>query len=199
MFPVTDLFNRSPAKCPWGKTIPDISVFYARICHCVYRGNPKGLSQRSHLFRRQARRCFRLKGSMERSAGISWGNHCNVLHCSPFGQNSSGACCLLLSQAGVFTLGRTFRPAQTWSLTDHVCFNLFLSVSLAPQLLITIPSLCSKDLVRLHPVLTFSQNIWDPQLCPEHQEDSSLLLCLYSLPLIAPWTPVRQCQGRTTS
>lgn len=120
MFPVTSLFHRNPE---WWKTIPDLSVFYPWICHCVCRGNPKGLSQRSHLFRRQAWQSSRLKGSMERSAGISWGSHRNALRCSPFGQNSPGACCLLLSQAGLFTLGRTFNPAQPWSLTTHVCFN----------------------------------------------------------------------------
>lgn len=199
-FPVTTLFDRNPDYWTQGKTNPDWSVFYPRICHCVCRGNPKGLSQRSHLFRKQAWRSSRLKGSMERSAGISWGSHCNALCSSPFGQNSSGAWCMLPGQAGLFTLGRTFNPAQPWSLTAHVCFNCSYLFPSLPSFWSQLPPFAQTiDPVRLHPFPTFSQNKCDPQLCQEEREDSSLLLCLYSLPLIAPWTPVRQCQGRTTS
>ncbi|MEQ2240574.1 hypothetical protein ILYODFUR_016474 [Ilyodon furcidens] len=99
----------------------------------------------------------------------------------------------------VVYFGKDFQPCEAMKSDCPCLFQLFLSVSLAFQLLITIPSLCSKYLVRLHPFPTFSQNKCDPQLSPERRVDSSLLLCLYSLPLIVPWLPVRQCQGRATS
>lgn len=62
-------------------------------CHRVCRGNPEGLSQRSHLFRRQDQQGFPLNGNVERSTGISWGS-CQAAAAWPY---SPEACSLLLS------------------------------------------------------------------------------------------------------
>lgn len=70
-----------------------------RMCRRVCRGNPKGLSQRSHLFRRQGQQCSPLKGNMERSTGISFGSHWAILCCSQHGQTALGpvVCCCWVS------------------------------------------------------------------------------------------------------
>lgn len=96
------------------------SSFSPRMCHRVCRGNPKGLSQRSHLFRRQGQQCSPLKGNMERSTGISLGSHWAILCCSQHGQTALGpvVCCCWVSL--LCLLWEDFKPCAAIKISVFI-------------------------------------------------------------------------------
>ena len=94
------------------------------MCPRVCRGNPKGLSQRWHLFRRQGQRGSPLKGSMERSTGISWGSHWAILRRGPVVKQPRA----LESAAAVGLAPRCllWEDFQPWAAIK-ICLPLWLS------------------------------------------------------------------------
>lgn len=158
-----------------GTAIMFLGGFSSRICQHVCQGNPKGLSQRSHLFRRQGQQCSPLKGTMERSTRISWGSCCTILRCSPMTKQPWG----LLSAAGLACtvyFGRTFNPAQPSSLSAYVC----PSSSYLPP-----PSFQLSISHHVFPLPLADSNGYEcgPQLCERLPREDFCVLCLYFLPL----------------
>lgn len=86
--------------------------FPPRMSRRVCWGNPKGLSQRSHLFRRPARQRSTLKGCMERSAGISWGSCWAILCRSPMTKQPWGLQAVTAGLGCSVYSERTLNPAQ---------------------------------------------------------------------------------------
>lgn len=167
-----------------------VVIFPPRMSRRVCWGNPKGLSQRSHLFRRPARQCSPLKGCMERSAGISWGSCWAILCCSPMTKQPWGL------QAVTAGLGCNVYSERTLNSAQPPRSLCFPSTSHSDSLHHHSYQSCRKQLQHSpFASLSCEHGRCDPQSRWERRED----FCVYMSSLTAPWLPVRLCQGRTTS
>lgn len=187
-------------------------------CHRVCWGSPEGLSQRSHLFRRQDQRGFPLNANVERSTGISWGS------CRAAERGHTACCCcraatVAAAAAGsacTVYFGRTLNPAQPSRSLCAGCEStppLFSSTDMdcspndrdqpgpsTPQHLLggqTTQVLFAFCFFVWLQTSARASALWT-SIQPRVQGGPARW-CVYISSLAAPWIPVRPCQLWTTS
>lgn len=150
-------------------------------------------------------RCSPLKGSMERSTGISWGSHCSILCCCPMAKQPGA-----LQSAAVSLSCLLREDFQPWTAI-MICILSFLFVCL------TLPCsmwslICNKFklLFQTCNCVTSIAAFQPSQVAPlawkwpsavriaiQMRAQGGFLRCrVYISSLVAPWI---QCQARTSS
>lgn len=161
--------------------------FPPRMSRRVCWGNPKGLSQRSHLFRRLAPLW---KGCVERSAGISWGSCWAILRCSAMTKQPRGPQAAPAGLGSQCLLWEDFKPCAATKISvvsGFVSFPLYDRSRSYRS--------CRKQ--RQSSRFVSTGLTW-PSLQMRAQ-GGFLRCCVCMSSLAAPWLPVSLCQGRTTS